>query len=59
MVLACITLLKTYYGVGPDLIEALISGGLSSGALPTGQRRHYCGVGLHARSVYVCVLDTS
>src|SRR2546426_10497931 len=23
----------------------------------TGQHRHYCGVDLHARSMYVCVLD--
>jgi len=23
----------------------------------TGQHRHYCGVDLHARSMYVCVLE--
>jgi len=25
----------------------------------TGQHQHYCGVDLHARSQYVCVLDAT
>ena len=25
----------------------------------TGQHRHYCGIDLHARTMYVCILDAA